>query len=1522
MSSNWKTVRVFISSTFRDMHAERDHLVRFVFPQLRQELLQWRIHLVDVDLRWGVTSDQDASEVCREVVDECHPRFLCMLGGRYGWVPDGKPRSITADEVHYGVLDREATQRGFAHFYFREESSTAAMEETTLGEFREPQGSDSQKALTKLKQAIADAGLNPFTYPAHWDKQSRRLIGLAKFGQQVHDDLLRSMKDDPELRDRFTESTEKPDEFTEENAAMEAFIEERTQRFVLGSRKTVMDELLAHANSTGGNGYLCLVGTPGSGKSALLAQFSRSFSDSSLIAQSSSLLINHFVGASAGSTDVRRTLRRLCHELIDGAGITAEIPEDPEKLRATFPEILKQASEKKHVVILLDAVNQFDSTTQLDGLMWLPEELTANVRIILSAMSEVCGQRPADDPRSSVVSPLDALRHRRIPPREIALEPLTAEDTQAIITEFLHRYRKSMTDDQRAALLAKADAGTPLYLLVALEELRTLGVSRQIADSRDQERAVLELIAQLPPDTRGLFIWILKRLEDDDGFRNSSGQIIGSKLVSKFASLLGVSRHGLSQQELVELLSPSDAKASPPIEPDPQGNVAALIQLLRPYLMQRGELLDFYHGQFREAAATSYLSSPAADHDARRDLARYFDGQTNHVASDSATVPANPRKLVELPWQRLQMVRVSQEGNLWAELGRAMDDLIRLFTDLSFLESKTQAGLAFELFSEFTATVQAARRRGRPDTPALDLIDRIMRSHGQRIASFPESLLGIIQGSLCNDAPSNDWSVQHLVSKWEKAKVSPWLKTIYRSQRACAQLLESRLSAPSGVQSLWFAAPENLLMAVDSEGGRTAWNLADQSPISVIGPVGAGKAEFWLVGYSNPVSFRKDGCEAGWKHTNHPDSAFEIQVLEQQGAISPGRFLAVVDLRTKQLLASWRPHGDEIGVLTFLGNPHRFATTARGEIAVWDISSLAYEGAAATNSSFPVSGHGNEVKGIDLDPCGERCISIGLGGDCLVWNIKGKHVAQQVRLHELYSGYLSYVCFLPDHRTALVVHDDICAPQGYYLVDTDTGQSRPLRFEIAHPPVRMFSRNPPVTADRFKIVAVAKETGRVLWRNCQPPFYITETNLTEVTSDGTSAADSCSRYMPENPVSLRGAMQIGDLLCLSCCGQMLLRFDPLTWQVFVKSGDSIADELGLLWKGATTLLEWTFDGLGEVNWLSEEQPSKRIAWSQNASMSIAADNHTGTVAFINLGCPEPRIRHVEAHAGETIACAIRADGRIGVTVGRDRKLTLWDCADARALATLPLDFVPSCCAISADGRVIAVGMHGGEVLFLSPQCVPDCVVPTRTELLQNERAVLTRFRVRMPEGVTELTDFDLLLSLATSTALQPPLRTAARERITECVGNRYWEDETLRRATRFVEELAHSDAEATVRVAATNALSDLVSLDKLASDANAEVAGAATIRKRLLAETIWFVRVRSVDLTECLELVNLLKGCCGEDVKMCSAGGKYYNGKSMIEVVFSVEPAGKRVGFVIDPRDEATCLRALATLDWLVRASR
>jgi preprotein translocase subunit SecA/nephrocystin-3 len=60
MSQANKTVRVFISSTFRDMHAERDILIKKIFPQLRKLREERAVSWTDVDLRWGITDEETA----------------------------------------------------------------------------------------------------------------------------------------------------------------------------------------------------------------------------------------------------------------------------------------------------------------------------------------------------------------------------------------------------------------------------------------------------------------------------------------------------------------------------------------------------------------------------------------------------------------------------------------------------------------------------------------------------------------------------------------------------------------------------------------------------------------------------------------------------------------------------------------------------------------------------------------------------------------------------------------------------------------------------------------------------------------------------------------------------------------------------------------------------------------------------------------------------------------------------------------------------------------------------------------------------------------------------------------------------------------------------------------------------------------------------------------------------------------------------------------------------------------------
>ena len=87
MASDWQTVRVFISSTFRDMHSERYWLVKRVFPALRERLEPHRIHLVDIDRQGGRTDEQANNDQVVDQSKDCRPFVLGLLGGRYGWFP-------------------------------------------------------------------------------------------------------------------------------------------------------------------------------------------------------------------------------------------------------------------------------------------------------------------------------------------------------------------------------------------------------------------------------------------------------------------------------------------------------------------------------------------------------------------------------------------------------------------------------------------------------------------------------------------------------------------------------------------------------------------------------------------------------------------------------------------------------------------------------------------------------------------------------------------------------------------------------------------------------------------------------------------------------------------------------------------------------------------------------------------------------------------------------------------------------------------------------------------------------------------------------------------------------------------------------------------------------------------------------------------------------------------------------------------------------------------------------------------
>jgi hypothetical protein len=362
------------------MQTERDHLVRFVFPELRERCARLHLHLIDVDLRWGVTEKEaqegKALDICFEQIERCRPFFLGLLGERYGWIPatcdvPDEPRfdwikgiepgrSITALEIYEGVL-RNPQMGGRAFFYFRDPELIDSLPEQERKHFLPPNKEEKQKLL-RLKQEIrSQCAVTEYAAPDE------------AFDQKVLNDLWNSIEAEYPPQERSLR-----DDLTGEREYHEAFIADRTQSFV--GRADLLDALRSYADG-GTAGPLLVIGASGSGKSALLAKFAGEYSAD----HQDVLVLPHFIGASPDSVDMRITLLRLCRELAVRLQLTEGVPEDYDKLRILLPQLLEKAANAR-VLIILDALNQFETMLRGVDLCWFPTRLPDSVRIIVSSL--------------------------------------------------------------------------------------------------------------------------------------------------------------------------------------------------------------------------------------------------------------------------------------------------------------------------------------------------------------------------------------------------------------------------------------------------------------------------------------------------------------------------------------------------------------------------------------------------------------------------------------------------------------------------------------------------------------------------------------------------------------------------------------------------------------------------------------------------------------------------------------------------------------------------------------------------------------------------------------------------------------------------------------------------------------------------------------------------------------------------------------------------------------------------------
>jgi hypothetical protein len=80
--SAWQVCRIFVSSTFENMAAEREEVVKRVLPRVRTFGESIGVHVIGVDLRWGIqTSAQGGLHTvrrCLEAIDTCRPYFVSL----------------------------------------------------------------------------------------------------------------------------------------------------------------------------------------------------------------------------------------------------------------------------------------------------------------------------------------------------------------------------------------------------------------------------------------------------------------------------------------------------------------------------------------------------------------------------------------------------------------------------------------------------------------------------------------------------------------------------------------------------------------------------------------------------------------------------------------------------------------------------------------------------------------------------------------------------------------------------------------------------------------------------------------------------------------------------------------------------------------------------------------------------------------------------------------------------------------------------------------------------------------------------------------------------------------------------------------------------------------------------------------------------------------------------------------------------------------------------------------------------
>ena len=344
MTTVWKTLNVFVSSTFLDMELARDKLVH-TFRDVEKEILSRQLVIRLYDLRWqDYNKEKSLVKWCMEMVDRCQ-YFVAILGKRYGWRPptlmNKQPNvdniSITEMEINRAIRNIDKANRFFCFCNLQE------------GEISK----EDFESLKLLRKKLEDSGEKILVY--NDIKEVPHIIS-----EEFKNIVAREYPPGKKVKTLKYSYQE----------ALKNIINEKTAGFV--GRIKYLKKIQDFIDSDQIPNYLCIHARAGAGKSALLGNFLKNTNDTKIIA--------HYMGMGGDSNKIKGVMKHIGQQLARFGLLDEKLAVNPAQASIQIQNAFEGI--KKKLAIIIDGIDEIEKAGQ--KLSWLPRSLPSNIRIILS----------------------------------------------------------------------------------------------------------------------------------------------------------------------------------------------------------------------------------------------------------------------------------------------------------------------------------------------------------------------------------------------------------------------------------------------------------------------------------------------------------------------------------------------------------------------------------------------------------------------------------------------------------------------------------------------------------------------------------------------------------------------------------------------------------------------------------------------------------------------------------------------------------------------------------------------------------------------------------------------------------------------------------------------------------------------------------------------------------------------------------------------------------------------------------